>query len=107
MSLSPELETTLFRITQEAVSNIQRHSQAKKAVIRLAHSAKEVELHIEDDGCGFVPPQSQNEAVRLHQWGLVGMQERVELVGGSFEISSEPGQGMQLHIRAPLATIEE
>jgi len=106
LRLTPELETTLFRIAQEAVNNIRRHSQAKKAVISLRRSGKVVELRIEDDGCGFAPPQTE-EAVRQRQWGLVGIQERVELVGGRFSITSEPDQGTRLLISAPLTTIEE
>jgi two-component system sensor histidine kinase UhpB len=106
LPISPEVETTLFRIAQEAVNNIRRHSQARKAVIRLGRSAKAVELCIEDDGRGFALAQTQ-EAVRLRQWGLVGIQERVDLVGGIFSITSEPERGTRLLISAPLTASEE
>lgn len=101
LPLSPELKTTLFRISQEAINNIRQHSKASKARITLQHTPTEVYLRIEDNGCGFAPAPSEGEAARLRQWGLVGIQERVDLVGGSLALVSEPGHGAMLQISTP------
>jgi two-component system sensor histidine kinase UhpB len=102
-----EVNTTLFRIAQEAVNNIQRHSQAKTARISLKNSGGEVCLRIEDDGSGFVAPQTQGEAIRLRHWGLVNIQEWAELVGGSCMVSSEPGKGTLVEVTVPLPELVE
>jgi two-component system sensor histidine kinase UhpB len=103
LELPQELKTTLFRIAQEAINNIRRHSGAKAAVITLRRDAGKIYLGIEDDGRGFHAAQDQGEALRLHQWGLVGIQERVELVGGRLAVSSEPGKGTLIQVYAPLS----
>jgi two-component system sensor histidine kinase UhpB len=105
--MPPEMTTTLFRIAQEAVNNIQRHSQAKKACISLRNSGGEVYLRIEDDGGGFQVPQTQGEAIRLRHWGLVNIQEWAELVGGSCTVSSEPGEGTLVEVTVPLPKTAE
>jgi two-component system sensor histidine kinase UhpB len=104
LALPQELTTTLFRIAQEAINNVQRHSGAKKAVITLRKDLGAVYLSVKDDGHGFQVAQDQGEALRLHQWGLVGIQERVELVGGRFSLTSEPGKGAMLQVCAPLSS---
>jgi two-component system sensor histidine kinase UhpB len=103
LSLSPELSTTLFRITQEGVNNIVRHSNAEKAVLSLVVDKQGVYLGIEDDGRGFSVAEDRGEAIRLHQWGLVGIRERVELVGGEVNLISDPGSGTVLQVYAPLS----
>ena len=101
-SLPQPLTTTLFRVTQEGVNNIVRHSQAKKVRISLGAQENEVYLRIQDDGQGFNPTQIGNESIDTHHWGLIGIQERIELVGGSMSIISEPEQGTTLMVIAPL-----
>lgn len=103
LALPQELKTTLFRIAQEAINNIRRHSAAKSAAITLRWDPGEIYLKVADDGRGFHAAQDQGEALRLHQWGLVGIQERVELVGGSLQVASEPGKGTLIQVRAPLS----
>lgn len=102
VSLPQELNTTLFRIAQEAINNIRRHSGAKKASITLQQHNGEIYLRVEDDGHGYHAAQDQREAVRLDHWGLVGIQERVDLIGGRLELESEPGTGTLLQVTAPL-----
>ncbi len=106
LDLPPELKTALFRIAQEAVNNIVRHAQAKTAKITLDRDQREVYLCIQDDGRGFTVAgdlgADVGEAIRLHQWGLVGIQERVELVGGTLNVISEPGKGSLLEVYVPL-----
>lgn len=90
---SPELETAAFRIVQEALTNIARHSAAEEAVIRIWADKNRLSIQIEDDGKGFEP----EAAFAAHQSnGLAGMRERVLLTGGNFNINSHPGIGTRL-----------
>jgi two-component system sensor histidine kinase UhpB len=101
-TLPQSINTTLFRITQEGVSNIIRHSQAKKACISLGIQENEVYLKISDDGHGFDPAQLTTEAIHMQHWGLIGIQERIELVRGRMSIHSDPQHGTTLIINLPL-----
>ncbi len=101
-SLPPTLTTTLFRITQEGVNNIIRHSQAKKVSIKVSLTEKEVYLKISDDGHGFDPTQINTEAIHMQRWGLIGIQERIELVRGRMSIQSDPQHGTTLIINLPV-----
>ncbi len=100
--LSQEIKTTLFRIAQEAVTNIVRHSNAGSAKISLERGDDIIRLHIEDDGHGFNTEQISSCAVRLQQWGLVGIIERAELVGGNVRLDSKPGRGTSLEVTMPV-----
>jgi two-component system sensor histidine kinase UhpB len=102
LALPPELNTALFRIAQEAINNVVRHSGAARAAIHLGLHDDEIQLCVEDDGRGFSAAGDQGEAIRLRHWGLVGIQERVELVGGCFDLTSEPGRGTLLQVSVPL-----
>lgn len=104
--LSPSLTTTLFRIAQEAVTNIIRHSRAKKASISLEVQGNELFLCLQDDGRGFDPQQISHSAAEMQHWGLIGIQERIELVGGRMSISSDPDHGTTLLVTAPLMQSE-
>jgi two-component system sensor histidine kinase UhpB len=106
-SLPQPLTTTLFRITQEGVNNIIRHSQAKKACISLDLGENEVYLKISDDGHGFDPTQLSIEAIHMQHWGLIGIQERVELARGRMSIHSDPQQGTILMVNLPLVESED
>jgi signal transduction histidine kinase len=105
-ALPQSLTTTLFRITQEGVNNIIRHSHAKFVVITLGADGNEVYLHIQDDGQGFKTISSGNNTIDKDHWGLVGIQERIELVGGKMTIKSAPEQGTRLSVYAPLQRAE-
>lgn len=94
--LPEEHKTCIYRIVQEALNNIARHAQASMAQISLQHRAGEIELLLQDDGTGF-------DAQRVRGLGLLGMEERVHHLGGSFTIDSQPGRGTQLKIALPLA----
>jgi len=107
LPLTAELNTALFRIAQEAVNNIARHSRAEKAAISLAVNGAGICLRIDDDGRGFHSAGDTGEAIRLRQWGLVGIQERVELIGGHFSLVSEPGKGTCLKVDVPLPRMTE
>jgi two-component system sensor histidine kinase UhpB len=102
MRLAPELETTLFRIAQEAINNVVHHAKATSVVIRLGREVGHVHLQVEDNGRGFDVASIKEQALRLRRFGLLGIQERVELVGGEVILDSTPGRGTCLHVRAPL-----
>jgi signal transduction histidine kinase/YHS domain-containing protein len=97
--LAPQSELALFRIVQEAWSNIRRHARASQADFTFAYEHDGLHVAITDDGVGFAPPGEAN-APDGH-WGLRGMRERAELTGGTFDVSSEPGKGTRLHLHIP------
>jgi len=97
--LAPQSELALFRIVQEAWSNIRHHAQARRADFTFAYEHDGLHLTITDDGVGFVPP-SEADAPDGH-WGLRGMRERAELTGGTLDVASEPGRGARLHLCVP------
>ncbi len=97
--LAPQSELALFRIVQEAWSNIRRHARARRADFTFAYEHGGLHVLITDDGAGFVPP-TESAAPHGH-WGLRGMHERTELTGGTFEVTSAPGRGTRLHLCIP------
>jgi two-component system sensor histidine kinase UhpB len=100
-TLSPQINSTLFRIAQEAVNNIIRHSQATSAEISLTYNGEWVVLEVKDDGRGFDPSLVREQALQSQHLGILGMRERAELVGGSIVIESKPDSGTQIHIQVP------
>ena len=106
LRLPPQIETTLFRIAQEAISNIVRHAQAKSAAIALWREDDTACLWVEDDGCGFDLARISSQALPMQRLGLLGMRERVELVGGEMTIDSAPGRGTRLEVHIPLNGME-
>ena len=99
--LPPELETALFRMCQEAMSNIARHAQATQVLIEVSVEGSEVHVDIEDDGKGFDQAEVARRPGRPH-WGLLGIAERAELLGGHATIDSAPGAGTRIDVRIPL-----
>jgi signal transduction histidine kinase len=96
------IRLAVFRIYQEALTNIAKHAQASRVSVQISRENQTIVLKIADNGIGFAPPLELGElAVRGHL-GLVGMRERVEAVGGSIKISSQPGQGTTLEAQIPL-----
>ena len=96
--LSPELETTLYRIVQEGLTNIARHAQAHNASVLIERHDHGIRIIIEDDGRGFDPDQVRQQEQSL---GLQGIRERARLFGGDLIIESQPGQGTSLFVRLP------
>lgn len=97
--LSTELKTTLFRITQEALTNVIKHADANNVKVDLIYEYKGVQLEVVDDGVGFEPGAIQT--THRPSWGLIGMQERATLMGGNFEIRSYPGAGTRIEVYIP------
>jgi PAS domain S-box-containing protein len=96
--LASEIETTLYRIAQEALNNIAKHARAGHVEIILERRADQVSLIVEDDGVGFDPGGVQADR---RGFGLLGMQERAALVGARVEIESAPGEGTTIFVRMP------
>lgn len=96
--LPPAVETALYRIIQESLTNVARHAEAKTASILLERHNGRVRAIIEDDGIGFDPERVAEEG-RL---GLYGMRERAELLNGTLTIESEPGQGTAVYVEVPV-----
>ena len=101
--LPPAIETALFRIVQEAMTNIVRHAQATQVSVRLEHEASWVTLQISDNGRGFDPQTLQPADQHGRGLGLRGMQERVSILGGEFHLQTAPGQGASIKVRVPTA----
>jgi signal transduction histidine kinase len=92
------VELALFRVAQEALRNVERHSRATSATVRLAFDDGEIRLNVSDNGRGFSPPRNLSQLARKGSLGLLGMKERAELVGGRFELRSNPGHGSELTV---------
>ena len=104
-NLPEDLNTTCFRIVQEALTNILRHAKAKKILVELRHSNGQLELVIRDDGIGFDLPAARQRARRGASLGLLGMQERVVLLNGHLQIKSARGRGTEIRARFPISTL--
>jgi signal transduction histidine kinase len=100
--LLPNVETTLYRILQEAVTNVVKHSDATRAGIILEANENEVLLIVEDDGRGFAWGDDSAPSSSSGRLGLIGIRERLALINGKLEIETERGRGTTLIIRAPL-----
>jgi signal transduction histidine kinase len=99
--LPHEIETVVYRVAQESLTNVIRHAQAQTVRIDLNVAESSVNLRVEDDGRGFDPDQLDISDGR-QRLGLLGMKERVEVLGGSFEVYSTPGQGTAIQLETPL-----
>jgi signal transduction histidine kinase len=98
------MEVTLFRVVQEAIANIERHAQAEQVLIQIARDAAAITIEIEDDGVGFEPARYRVARESGEGLGLLGMRERVELLGGTVDVDSAPGAGARVVVRVPLQT---
>lgn len=99
--LKPEVETTIFRIVQESLTNVIRHSAARGVLVQLVFGESGVELSIQDDGRGFDVARALAGEDGRAAWGLLGIQERASLVGGTAELDSAPGQGTTVRVSVP------
>jgi signal transduction histidine kinase len=97
-------ETVLFRVVQEALSNVVRHAHASQVTVKLTQEQNSVRLEVRDDGIGFDAGAigAPAEQARASGWGLVGMRERAALVGGQFTIQSQVGHGTAVIVELPL-----
>ncbi|GAH29611.1 unnamed protein product, partial [marine sediment metagenome] len=105
--LPPETQLVLFRIAQEALNNIHRHSEASEANITLEYQEDAVRMTISDNGKGFELPQQLSDFAAQGKLGLTGMAERIQLVGGEIEITSQIGKGTKIIVKAPTKLYNE
>ena len=103
----PAMNTTVFRLIQEAVNNALRHAQATKIRVTLREDADGLLLVIEDDGVGFDREAVAERAKRGEHLGLLGMTERVRSAGGVIVLDSRPGRGSRIEVRLPLESEAE
>ncbi len=96
--LPEEHKTCIYRVVQEALNNCARHAQASAVQVDVRTEANQIMLSVQDDGSGF-------DTVRVRGMGLLGMEERVRHLGGTFEIDSKPGRGTLLQVRLPLTAL--
>ncbi len=102
--LAPDAETTLYRIAQEALNNVAKHSRARNVDVMLERRSDCVTLIIEDDGVGF---DSESETGAGEGFGLVGMQERAALVGATLQVESTIGRGTTILVRMAGSPVED
>jgi signal transduction histidine kinase len=102
LALTPLLETALYRITQEALTNIARHAQANRVWVDLLKETDQLCLRVRDDGRGFDPKKHLDSAAQYDSLGLVGMRERVTTLGGTLKITSDANNGTCLEACFPL-----
>ena len=96
--LSPEVELALYRIAQEALNNVVRHANAKNANLKIIFNKGEVQMEINDNGIGFVMPQSPTDFAPSGHFGLLGIRERADLIGARLEVESAPEKGTRLRV---------
>jgi PAS domain S-box-containing protein len=99
IKLSESMKTTLFRIFQESLTNVARHSKAKKVTVSLSLHNSSIVLSVVDNGVGF----DKQNSIGKKTLGILGMQERTSMIGGTYEISGKPGKGTKVVVRIPLA----
>jgi signal transduction histidine kinase len=100
--LAPDVEMALYRMAQEALSNVVRHAEASHVWMDLEYAENQVQLTIRDDGQGFTPPATPSEYARKGHYGLLGLYERSELIGAHLNISSQTGKGTEVTIQLDL-----
>jgi two-component system, NarL family, sensor kinase len=105
--LTADLETLVFRVTQEALTNVIRHSAASEVQVRLMRVGNLLRLQVSDDGRGFDPADLNNPDKSGDSIGVRGMRDRAELFGGKLELKSAPGQGTRVTLIVPLEPGDE
>jgi signal transduction histidine kinase len=102
IDLAPEARITVYRVVQEALMNIERHARAETVLIACTVTDDELSIEVEDDGVGFDPAETQHPRENGQGLGLLGMRERLALLGGTCTVESQRGQGTRVVIRLPL-----
>jgi signal transduction histidine kinase len=98
MELQDPHATTIYRVLQESLTNVAKHARASNVDVRLERADGELVLTVRDDGAGFSPDTSH----KPNSYGLIGLRERVYLLGGKVRIDSAPDDGTRIEVRLPL-----
>jgi signal transduction histidine kinase len=101
--LPSAIETALYRLAQEALTNVLKHAQATSVSLIIERRTNAVQMIVEDDGVGFDVEVARRTAHTTHRLGMIGMDERVAQLGGTLTIESSPGSGTTVFVRMPLA----
>jgi signal transduction histidine kinase len=96
------VETTVYRVVQEALTNVRKHACAGRASVVVERLGQELVAIVEDDGRGFSMADHESESLRSRRLGVLTMTERAALVGGRLEVESRPGNGTTVYLRVPL-----
>ena len=96
--LPHEVELSLYRIAQEALNNVARHSKATRADLIIDFDVKEIKLDVVDNGSGFDMPKSPTDFASMGHFGLLGIRERADLIGARLAIDSDLGKGTRLTV---------
>lgn len=99
--MHPEIETTLLRITQEALANVAKHAKAQHVGLTLSYMADQVTLDVRDDGTGFELTPDDHNGTSQGGYGLAGMRQRVQRLAGALVIETEPGDGTAISASVP------
>jgi signal transduction histidine kinase len=99
--MDPQQELAIFRTVQEAITNAERHAQAKRISATLSYTDGGVQLEVSDDGVGFPVPRHLQDFVSIRRYGLVGIRERIAQLGGQLKLTSEVGHGTQISVVLP------
>ncbi len=97
--IPPNVELSFYRIVQEALNNVVKHSSATHAELKIVFGAMEIKMEVNDNGNGFVVPKSPTEFAPSGHFGLLGMHERADLIGAQLDIESAPGKGTRLTVQ--------
>jgi len=100
--LPPDMEIAVFRAVQESVSNVVRHARAETVLIEIAADKGVLTIDVEDDGSGFDPAEVGGPSSSGRGLGILGMRERMELIGGTASVTSSPGGGTHVALRVPI-----
>jgi signal transduction histidine kinase len=106
-SLTAEQELAIYRITQEALTNVRKHASAMGVLVKVAFEDEQTLLEIADNGIGFEMPESLAELTQRGSFGLMGIQERTWAMGGNLSIQSSPSQGTKIDISIPVSKLQE
>ncbi|UUX95049.1 PAS domain-containing protein [Aquabacterium sp. J223] len=105
--LPPPVEATVYRIVQEALTNVRKHADAGRVAVVLERRGALLRAIVEDDGCGFEAEPASPRGPMRRRLGLRGMSERAALVGGQLEIESRPGAGTTIYLSVPLPPLDD
>jgi signal transduction histidine kinase len=100
--LPPQIETTLYRIVQEATNNVYKHAKASSVSVSIERRGSQVLALVEDNGIGFDVGRADREADSLKKIGIAGMRERAAVVDAEFMVESQPGHGTTVRVKVPL-----
>jgi signal transduction histidine kinase len=101
--LPQDIETGIFRISQEAIWNIERHSKATEVIVTITLTRAEARLDISDNGIGFTTSPALSSLYTSGKLGLLGMHERAELISGKFDIKTVPNEGTRISVSVPIS----